>query len=190
VLWQVTGVYEVFLVCTSFVHYVRYISTFYIRRGIDFGSFKRDVLLFKTLALLQLIYHYLYPSTLAFHWDVVSIAMIITGYTVSALATMAIGVDRTYFAAELGLVPMKWINQFPYGYIPHPMILSQVFALLGFYKASHFRQEWPYVVPIHIGLYLIHMIQEHFDIYVRYADSPEKSGNPNVRQVKKTIKQA
>ena len=29
--------------------YLRYISTFYIRRGIDFGSFKRDVLLFKSL---------------------------------------------------------------------------------------------------------------------------------------------
>lgn len=180
VLWQVTGVYEVFFVLTSFVHYFRYISTFYIRRGIDFGSFKRDVLLFKSIALAQLIYHYLFPSTQVFQLDFVSLAMIVTGYTISSLATLAIGVDRTYFAAELGLVPMKWINRFPYGYIPHPMIMSQVFALLGFYKAAHFREEWPYVVPIHIALYLVHMAQEHFDIYVRYADSPVNSGNPNV----------
>lgn len=54
------------------------------------------------------------------------------------------------------------------------MIVSQIFALLGLYKAAHFRQEWPYVVPIHITLYLIHMAQEHFDIYKRYPDP-----NPN-----------
>jgi hypothetical protein len=45
------------------------------------------------------------------------------------------------------------------------MIVSQVFALLGFYKASHFRHEWPYVVPTHVALYIVHMLQEHFDIY-------------------------
>ena len=52
-LWYVTGYYEAFFALTSFVHYIRYITTFYIRRGIDFGSFKRDVLLFKTIALVQ-----------------------------------------------------------------------------------------------------------------------------------------
>lgn len=40
---------------------LRYISTFYVRKGIDFGSFKRDVLLFKTLALVQLFYQYFFP---------------------------------------------------------------------------------------------------------------------------------
>lgn len=50
-------------------------------------------------------------------------------------------------------------------YIPHPMIVSQVFALLGFYKAAHYRAEWPYVVPIHVIMYMTHMLQEHFDIY-------------------------
>jgi len=48
------------------------------------------------------------------------------------------------------------------------MIMSQVFALLGFYKAQHFRTEWPYVIPIHVTLYFIHMFQEHFDIYQKY----------------------
>jgi len=98
----------------------------------------------------------------------VSVAMILSGYIVSVLATRAIGVDRTYFAAELGLVEPKWIEKFPYGYIPHPMIVSQIFALMGLYKASHFRTEWPYVVPIHVTLYLIHMLQEHFDVYLVY----------------------
>lgn len=49
------------------------------------------------------------------------------------------------------------------------MIVSQVWALLGFYKAAHFRQELgPYVIPVHIVLYIIHMLQEHFDVYKRY----------------------
>lgn len=167
-LWHATGLYEVFFALTSFVHYFRYITTFYVRRGIDFGSFKRDVLLFKTLALAQLVYHYILPSKSAFVFDPVSLAMIAVGYTISVMATGVIGIDRTYFAAELGLVESKWIERFPYGYIPHPMIISQMFALLGFYKAAHFRQEWPYVVPIHLACYLVHMLQEHFNIYQKH----------------------
>jgi hypothetical protein len=114
-VWRATGMYEVFFALTSFVHYFRYISTFYVRKGIDFGSFKRDVLLFKTIALLQLFYHYFYPSTTSFVFDPISILMVIAGYCVSMMATEAIGIDRTYFAAELGLVEPKWINKFPYG---------------------------------------------------------------------------
>jgi hypothetical protein len=169
-VWHATGVYEVFFALTSFVHYFRYISTFYIRRGIDFGSFRRDVLLFKSLAFFQIFYHYLCPAKEAFVFDPVSLFMIVSGSALAAMATSAIGVDRTYFAAELGLVPPKWVSTFPYGYIPHPMIVSQVWALLGLYKAQHFRTEWPYVVPIHIALYLVHMLQEHFNIYKVYPD--------------------
>lgn len=169
-----TNSYEIFFILTSFVHYIRYISTFYIRKGIDFGSFKRDVLLFKTLAIAQLAYHYILPTKEAFQFDFISIIMIASGYIVSMLATAALGIDRTYFAAELGLVEPKWITQFPYGYIPHPMIVSQIWALLGFYKANHFRAECPYVIPVHIALYVIHALQEHFNIYKRYDDDKVK----------------
>lgn len=65
------------------------------------------------------------------------------------------------------------------------MILSQVFALLGLYKASHFRQEWPYVVPIHIALYITHMLQEHFDIYQRYPSSKKEKEDQEQKQLKK-----
>jgi Phospholipid methyltransferase len=136
----------------AFVFAYRYITTFYIRRNIDFGSFKRDVLLFKTIALIQLFYCYLFPGKSAFAFDPISVAMIASGYVVSMLATNAIGIDRTYFAAELGLVEPKWISKFPYGYIPHPMIVSQMWALLGFYKAQHFRVEAPYVIQVHLAL--------------------------------------
>lgn len=174
VLWRITGRYEVFLVCTSFVHYCRYIGTYYCRSGIDFGCFKRDVLFFKTLALIQLCLFYAFPGfmsgasdvTLAF--DPISVAMIVAGYATSMLATKALGIDRTYFGSELGMPDCepKWITDFPYGYIPHPMITSQVVALLGFAKAEHFRVACPsWVIPLHVGLYLTHMMQEHFDIH-------------------------
>ena len=165
--WYCTGSYAIFFGLTSYVHYFRYISTFYIRRGIDFGSFKRDVLLFKTIALLQLFYHYLLPAKQNFEFSPLSVGMIATGYLVSVLATRALGVDRTYFAAELGLVEPKWITDFPYGWIPHPMILSQVVALLGFHMSKHFRDEWPLVVPVHVLLYLAHGLQEHLGFYDR-----------------------
>ena len=57
---------------------------------------------------------HIYPLTQV---DLISIAMILSGYAVSILATKALGVDRTYFAAELGLVEPKWITEFPYGLV-------------------------------------------------------------------------
>lgn len=45
--------YSVFFCMTSFVHYAVYASTYHQRTGIAFGAFKRDALLFKTLALAQ-----------------------------------------------------------------------------------------------------------------------------------------
>ena len=73
-----------------------------------------------------------------------------------------------------------------YSYIPHPMIVSQVWALLGIYKAAHYRADWPYVVPIHIGLYLVHMLQEQFDVYRRYPEDRTREG----REVKRTAASA
>ena len=165
----ITNCYEVFLVLTSYVHYFRYISTYYVRKDIDFGSFKRDVLLFKTLALAQLFNMYFVAPLRngTFELDLVSLAMILAGYGVSMMATKALGIDRTYFGVELGLMKPKWITEFPYGVIPHPMITSQVFALLGFFKAAHFRATNPWVVPVHVTLYLTHMLQEEFDTYAK-----------------------
>merc|ERR1712146_463231 len=157
----------------SFVHYFRYISTYYVRKDIDFGSFKRDVLLFKSIALAQLFNLYAVQPLRngTFEIDVLSIAMIVTGYGLSSMATNALGIDRTYFGVELGLLEPKWIASFPYGFIPHPMITSQVLALLGFFKAVHFRQSVPWLVPVHVILYLIHMMQEEFEIYSKDSDA-------------------
>ncbi len=65
-----------------------------------------------------------------------------------------------------------------YSYIPHPMIVSQMVALLGFHKAALFRQDWPYVVPIHVTLYIVHMLQEMFNIYQK----PVATGSLKLKQ--------
>lgn len=54
----------VLLLGTSFVHYVRYIKTFYWRTELQWATFKRDVLVFKTVSLSQLVAHYLHSTLL------------------------------------------------------------------------------------------------------------------------------
>mmetsp|Transcript_54079 Transcript_54079/g.116081 ORF Transcript_54079/g.116081 Transcript_54079/m.116081 type:complete len:671 (-) Transcript_54079:473-2485(-) len=174
-----------FLCVTSFVHYCRYINTYYIRQGANFNVFKRDVLLFKTVALIQMLYFYSRPYLApylsgvfpvvfglvkghedpAVNW--ISLAMIVTGYTISLWATKALGVDGTYFGIELGHVKKQkhFVVSFPYSVLPHPMILSQVFALAGIFMVPHVHEQYPYLIPCHILMYFVHMTQEQFDVY-------------------------
>merc|ERR1711966_274094 len=169
--------FRIFLVGTSFVHYIRYINTYYHREGVAYVVFKRDVFLFKALALAQLVFHYAYAVTGGFKESLataaaaqigaVDVAMVLGGYGLSLYTTAQLGVDGTYFGIELGVVKAQkhYVQRFPYGVIPHPMIVSQCVALCGFYRNALFRAYLPWLVPAHVCLYLIHMMQEHFDIY-------------------------
>jgi hypothetical protein len=150
-----------FLAATSFIHYFKYIATYYYR-DVAFGRFKRDAVFYKILSISQLGYHYLAN----FEFDMVSISMIIAGYTLATLATTAIGIDRTYFGSEMGFLGPKRINKFPYGTIPHPMIVGAGVALLGFYKMAPFRAAFPYLVPMHLLFYTVHCLQEIYDVKV------------------------
>lgn len=67
-----------------------------------------------------------------FQFDFISVAMIVSGYAVSMMATKALGVDRTYFGAELGLYPPKWITEFPYGYV----VIGVLFLLVVVYSST------------------------------------------------------
>jgi hypothetical protein len=177
-----TEVPALFLYGTSFVHYYCYMTTYYKRNDVSFRSFQRNVIIFKSVALIQIMYIYLGPylspwlapifPTLfagfpAAEISYVSLAMIIVGYATSIKATMALGRDVTYFGIELGEVdkPKNFVNAFPYNVIPHPMILSQILALQGFHLVPHVHERFPYLVPFHVSLYIIHMAQEHFDLH-------------------------
>jgi hypothetical protein len=119
--------YPVFLVGTSYVHYCRYISTYYIRKNVNYGLFKRDVLFFKGVMLLQMLRLVMGPfadgsKDLLADMNFVGLAMIVGGYLVSMAATAALGVDGTYFGIELGFVKADYmfVNSFPYVQPPHP----------------------------------------------------------------------
>jgi isoprenylcysteine carboxyl methyltransferase (ICMT) family protein YpbQ len=174
--------YKVFLLGTSFIHYSRYITTYYHRENVAYGNFKRDVLIYKSIALLQLLSLYVAAVTKNMSnmsalsaIPMVDLAMVVGGYALSMYATYQLGVDGTYFGIELGFVKASkhYVQKFPYGVIPHPMILSQCVALLGLYRHAAFRAAWPYLVPAHVCFYMTHMVQEHFDIHAKAAKAPK-----------------
>jgi hypothetical protein len=154
--------YNLFLLLTQFVHYFRYITTYYCRTDVDYIVFKRDVFLFKCVALSQIAYLTIANYNRAeLYW----IVLIIVGYTISGCATYALGVDGTYFGIELGFVKADYnfVKSFPYNVIPHPMIIGQIIGLIGVHQFV--KYEYPLLIPAHIALYTVHMIQEIYDIH-------------------------
>lgn len=141
---------------TSFVHYLVYIATFAERRGVAFPRFVRDALLFKTLSMAHLGWIYLWWWS----FSPISLAAIALGVGVSMRAAQVLGFKRTYFGWELGRLLPERIDRFPYGVIPHPMIVGAVIALLGVALQPELRAAWPWLVPGHVGLYLVHLAQE------------------------------
>ncbi len=153
------------LIGASFVHYLLYLGVFQFRSNISFGQFKRDAMFFKGVAYAQLIGLLLYTFTLTPPTEglALSLGLMIVGYGIATAATMALGVDRTWFGVELGQLPPKRIEQFPYGVLPHPMIVGGVLGLLGFHLYEPFRELVPWLVPAHITFYLVHLLQEATD---------------------------
>lgn len=101
--------------------------------------------------------------------------MIAVGFGLSFAALLAIGVDATYFGLELGLLKYgKRITSFPYNILQHPMIVGNCIGLLGIMKMDGFRTAVPWLVPVHISLYVLHMMQEHLDIYKKPKELSEK----------------
>jgi len=151
-----------FFAMTSYTHYCMYIATYHVRDRVNFGMFKRNVMFWKTLALTHLGTTYLKN----FEFDLISLAMIICGYGLSTAATVALGIDQTYFGVELGEVEPNFVHGFPYDVVPHPMIIGSMVGLLGFHKMAGFRAALPYAIPMHCTMYFIHMVQEQInDIY-------------------------
>ena len=151
-----------FMCATSFTHYCMYIATYHHRDRINFGVFKRNVVFFKTIALTHLCWNYLAN----FEFDPVSVAMLVVGYGLSTAATVALGMDQTYFGVELGVMAPRFVSGFPYNCVPHPMIVGSMIGLLGFHKMEAFRTALPYLVPAHCVMYFTHMVQEQVrDIY-------------------------
>lgn len=160
----------VFLYGSSFIHYLLYMAVYYTREGVAFGTFKRRAMFWKALAAAQLVYIYLSAG----RFDPLSLTLVAVGLALSAAAARVLGIERTYFAAELGLCAPVALRRFPYNVIRHPMIVGNIIALAGFYAHPEFRAAAPYLVPLHIAFYVMHLLQEQGVILrnPRHARSP------------------
>ena len=152
---------KAFLILTSFRHYLIYMTTFAFRSPpVAHGYLVRDCKLFKSMALAHLGHHLL--PLVELPRDVPGVLLAIAGFSITILATMRLGFVRTYFGSELGFVKAKWIEGFPYGYIPHPMIAGQLIAfgsILYWWQASLTTETLALLVA-HMTCYTVHMIQE------------------------------
>jgi hypothetical protein len=152
---------KIFLIATSFRHYMVYMCTFAFRSPpVAHGQLMRDAKLFKTLALMHLGRRLL--PLVQLPQDLPGVLMATCGFAITIVATAQLGFVRTYFGSELGFVKPKWISGFPYGVIPHPMIVGQLFAygsiLYWFY--DRINPETFYLIVAHMSFYTAHMIQE------------------------------
>ena len=160
----------------SYRHYLLYMTTFAYREPkVAFGNLMRDAKLFKTLALVQLAYRILPVielDTIKSNFlinDATCTLVSVLGFSITLLATARLGFVRTYFGSELGYVKPEWISGFPYGTIPHPMIVGQLVAFGtlvawfgGFVTGTDNRlgEEAMYLIFGHMGFYTLHMVQE------------------------------
>jgi len=147
----------------SFVQYLLYFVA-YTFRAVEPGRFARDATLFQLTALGVLFYEYGRTGL-----DVPSLAVAAVGFGLSGLAFLRLGSDRTYFGAELGVVPPGKVSGFPYGVIPHPMIVGKLIGFAGLALYAPFRAAWWPLLLGHVVCYLIVLCQEVADWHVRGA---------------------
>mmetsp|Transcript_13542 Transcript_13542/g.18879 ORF Transcript_13542/g.18879 Transcript_13542/m.18879 type:complete len:358 (+) Transcript_13542:1010-2083(+) len=150
-----------FLILTSFRHYCVYISTFAYRSPpVAHESFMRDCKFYKTLALMHLSKQIM--PLVELPRDLTGVAMAMAGFSITILATMQLGMVRTYFGSELGFVKPSWISGFPYNTIPHPMIVGQLigFSSILYWFKDTMPKETVALVVAHMSSYTLHMVQE------------------------------
>ena len=150
-----------FLVLTSYRHYCVYMTTFAFRQPmVAHGFLMRDAKFWKTIALMHLGRRLL--PLVQIPADIPGVVLAATGFAITILATVRLGFVRTYFGSELGFVKPKWITGFPYGVIPHPMIVGQLIAysaiLAWFWE--RLSTETVTLIGGHMSFYTAHMVQE------------------------------
>lgn len=144
----------------SFVHYFLYLFA-YTFRSVEPGKFARDASFFQLIALGVLFYEYARTGL-----DIPSLVVAAAGFGLSGLAFLRLGSDRTYFGAEFGIVPPGKIKSFPYGVIPHPMIVGKFAGFAGLALSTPFREAWWPLLVAHAGFYVVVLIQEVAKLHV------------------------
>jgi hypothetical protein len=150
-----------FVATTSFIHYGLYVGTLGARprdsgvSRLSFGTFRRDALFFKSLALAQLMVLY----ATCWSGQLVSLALVTLGLALSTRAAQVLGLNRTLFSAELGYDSPVRIRRFPFAVIRHPMILGSMLAIAAMALVPPFRTSYGWLVAGHLlgyGAVLVH----------------------------------
>jgi hypothetical protein len=142
------------LVGTSFVHYFLYAGVMADRENVSIVRFKRNAMFFTALSFAQLLGCYLY----FFQADLMSLGLIGIGFGLATWAT-ALGINRSYFGAELGHLPPHRVHPLTYRLLPYPMIVGALFGLVGIHLLKPFREHLSWFVPAHIALYVVVLTQ-------------------------------
>ncbi len=127
-------------------------------------AFQKASLAYRTLAFVTLgVVAYPLLSTPLQWWALAPLAL---GLLLQWQAVKALGLVRTYYGVELGVVEPKRITQFPYNGIPHPMHLGILLQFVGLYFiCPAFHQAYPFLILGHVGFTLLTALVEHFNIH-------------------------
>ena len=144
---------RVFLIATSFIHYAIYMGTFQERTPVSFGTFRRDAVLFKSLAMIQLFAIFvsgIWSGPISLLATASALTLVASGFGLATLATAVLGLDRTYFSSELGFHPPKRISRFPFGTVPHPMIVGAMLGIAGMLLVPAVRDGFTWLIVGHL----------------------------------------
>jgi hypothetical protein len=120
----------------SFWHYEIYALAF-LYRAVDLTVFKRDAVITRTISLIAFGWVY-FAEPLSSP----SLVVVGLGFLLNAAAVRALGADRTYYGRELNDLPPKRIVEFPYSWMPHPMLIGNIAAFGGALLNDDFRLHW------------------------------------------------
>jgi Phospholipid methyltransferase len=136
----------------SFWHYYLYWLAF---GAMPFDLFKRDAVAMKTVSVAALAAVYLANPI-----DLASLIVIAGGILLNVRAAAVLGIDRTYYGAEVAGLPPRRITEFPYSLVAHPMILGNVAAFGGTLINPDFRQHWWPLAGLHVALNIGLLVME------------------------------
>lgn len=154
---------SVALALLSFVHYGIYVGTLAERGPVSFGTFVRNAMFFKSVSMLLLIGTFCWALTTAGESMTTSLLKcvpVVVGFGLAAYASRVLGMNRTLFSAELGFDSNERSARFPFGTIPHPMILGAVTAIGSMLLVNPMREQFTWLIVGHLVCYAVVLGQE------------------------------
>jgi len=150
--------YLVYLI--TIIYHVIYISE-YSFRTVPLAEFRRDAVTFRLLAwgiLFTLCSPNVYSSIIA-----------CIGFALTFASFWQLGPNLTYFSRELNELTESDKQRkvgFPYGYIPHPMIVGDIISISALLITPCFWNNWYPLIMLHIVAYMFVLFQEISQVHI------------------------